>query len=466
LRQSAQRIDPAVSWKDEVHQRIAEHKVRRAGTNPQPQANANSQHPAGSVAAQAAARVAARYAKAPSYSEMLADEARAAVRAAEAASIAALQAQAAAESVLAGLEAASSATQSWQPEFFTAATPEPVWTPTPQPIRAVSAPAAAPAVPVAPVIAVPDAPAPAKLSKTQTASGASFEILWDTDMPTRETAVATESFKASAVSPWNDMPEALGPLELEGYEVVEAAQPIHANLIEFPRELVATRRLRPRRAEGGYSTAIEAQGQLSIFEVEPWAISTEPEATGSAAEAGTAVYTGPDWSGIELDAEPELEIALPRASTAVREEVSPASEPVALELAAINNRILAAVVDFSLVTGTFLAAAALAASHVEVLPSIKTMEMDTAVALAVIGTLYLAFFFVLIKSTPGMRYANLQMRTFDGRVPTRGECIRRMAALLLSIVPVGLGMIWALFDEQHLCWHDRLSGTYLRKRQV
>jgi len=25
-------------------------------------------------------------------------------------------------------------------------------------------------------------------------------------------------------------------------------------------------------------------------------------------------------------------------------------------------------------------------------------------------------------------------------------------------------MIWALFDEQHLCWHDRLSSTYLRKR--
>src|ERR1700744_2963805 len=62
-----------------------------------------------SRAAQAAARVAARYANAPSYNEMLAGEARAAMAAAEAASRAARAAQAAAQSVLDSLEAASQA---------------------------------------------------------------------------------------------------------------------------------------------------------------------------------------------------------------------------------------------------------------------------------------------------------------------------------------------------------------------
>jgi hypothetical protein len=38
-----------------------------------------------------------------------------------------------------------------------------------------------------------------------------------------------------------------------------------------------------------------------------------------------------------------------------------------------------------------------------------------------------------------------------------------MAALLVSVAPMGLGAAWAVFDEQHLCWHDRLSGTYVRK---
>jgi uncharacterized RDD family membrane protein YckC len=36
-------------------------------------------------------------------------------------------------------------------------------------------------------------------------------------------------------------------------------------------------------------------------------------------------------------------------------------------------------------------------------------------------------------------------------------------ALILSLLPVGLGVAWAIFDEDHLTWHDRLSGTYLRR---
>jgi len=34
----------------------------------------------------------------------------------------------------------------------------------------------------------------------------------------------------------------------------------------------------------------------------------------------------------------------------------------------------------------------------------------------------------------------------------------------LSILPLGLGLAWALFDEDRLTWHDRLSGTYPRLR--
>jgi len=34
---------------------------------------------------------------------------------------------------------------------------------------------------------------------------------------------------------------------------------------------------------------------------------------------------------------------------------------------------------------------------------------------------------------------------------------------LLSLIPMGLGVVWAIFDENRFCWHDHLSGTYLRK---
>ena len=70
------------AWKQEVNQRLAAHKNRKgagdaAGQKAEPETSGSSR------AAQAAARVAQRYAKAPTYSQMQAEEARAAVRAAE-----------------------------------------------------------------------------------------------------------------------------------------------------------------------------------------------------------------------------------------------------------------------------------------------------------------------------------------------------------------------------------------------
>ena len=71
------------------------------------------------------------------------------------------------------------------------------------------------------------------------------------------------------------------------YEAVEAAQPIPANLIEFPREIVATRRMRPRITEANPESS-EPQ-QLSIFEVDPNTVSTEPMAAAATSRARTDV---------------------------------------------------------------------------------------------------------------------------------------------------------------------------------
>ena len=84
---------------------------RGASRAPAPNQAAHSRR-----AAEAAARVAARYAKAPSYSEMLACEARAGVDAAKAAAKAAEEAQAAFQYVLDGLEADTPAESAWKLE--------------------------------------------------------------------------------------------------------------------------------------------------------------------------------------------------------------------------------------------------------------------------------------------------------------------------------------------------------------
>ena len=91
---------PQPSWKQEVNRRLAEHKSRKGISVVDQNDAAEASGTGNSRAAAAAARVAARYAQAPSFSELQAAEARAALRVAEAATRAALHAQAAAQAAL------------------------------------------------------------------------------------------------------------------------------------------------------------------------------------------------------------------------------------------------------------------------------------------------------------------------------------------------------------------------------
>jgi uncharacterized RDD family membrane protein YckC len=424
LSTSANQLAP--SWKQEVNRRVAAHKSHK-GTSLVEHASP-SQVPQGANrrAAEAAARVAARFANAPSYSEVLADEARAAVRAAEAASQAALHAQAAAESVLASLGYSLEAASAVEPARQAAARPEQVWA---EPAKAL-----------------------------QTEEYSSFAIQWEPDMPNRPVALADTHATYGTSDPevrtedWGE-PDQDVP-GLESIEVVDAAQPLHANLIEFPRELVATRKARPRLAEGPYATVAEPEGQLSIFEVDPETISIQPAVADSEAMQAGHAWTAPEWSGIQLDAQPVEEL--------LEEPEAPAAAP-AMQLAPMSRRLLATVVDSSLIVGAFLGAAVEAASKAKELPALHVIEIGSLVTLVAIGVLYKVVFYTLARATPGMKYARISLCTLSDARPGCAQRCGRLGALLLSLLPVGLGVVWALFDEDHLSWHDRLSRTYVRK---
>ncbi len=229
----------------------------------------------------------------------------------------------------------------------------------------------------------------------------------------------------------------------ETIEPVEPDLPIAANLIEFPRELVATRKVRPRLVEGPFAET-GAEQQLSIFEVDPGALSTQPEAAGAA--------PAPEWCGIELEAQPQDET----------EPQTSADAPL-LKLAPLGNRLMALLVDGALIAGAFLGAALMALAHAGQPPAVKVAECAALAALLLVGLLYQTLFLTLAEATPGMRYAHISLCAFDGRPPTRAQQRGRLAALLLSVLSMGLGFAWVLFDDDRLSWHDRLSRTYLRK---
>lgn len=60
----------------------------------------------------------------------------------------------------------------------------------------------------------------------------------------------------------------------------------------------------------------------------------------------------------------------------------------------------------------------------------------------------------------GMRWARLTLVDFDGQMPDRRQRLYRLASGLLSFLAGGIGLLWALVDEETLTWHDHISKTF------
>jgi uncharacterized RDD family membrane protein YckC len=64
-------------------------------------------------------------------------------------------------------------------------------------------------------------------------------------------------------------------------------------------------------------------------------------------------------------------------------------------------------------------------------------------------------------STPGLRLAKLELARFNGSPASRRLRRWRVLASFLSALSLGMGYAWVFLDEDALCWHDRITHTYL-----
>jgi uncharacterized RDD family membrane protein YckC len=69
-------------------------------------------------------------------------------------------------------------------------------------------------------------------------------------------------------------------------------------------------------------------------------------------------------------------------------------------------------------------------------------------------------FWLYRQATPGKMA--LSMRVVDattGDTLTVGQCVARYLGYFVSIIPLGLGLVWVAFDPKKQGWHDKLAGT-------
>jgi len=74
---------------------------------------------------------------------------------------------------------------------------------------------------------------------------------------------------------------------------------------------------------------------------------------------------------------------------------------------------------------------------------------------------YFALFTVFGGTTPGMMLRGLHVVSFSGETPAPRQMLWRSVGYMLSAGTFFMGFLWAMWDEDALTWHDRLSHTYL-----
>ncbi len=507
-------LPPSFAWKQELRARLREHRQRRAGAGLPAH---SSSHVESRGSSRVAERVALRYRDAPSYGELLAASA-------DAAAAAAIAAQHAVDAAY----AAHAALSHWQVELVELVEREAVQHDLS--LRCLSRPNMA-----------EDASDSVSnrrwyrqslgSSGTPEQSAAEWKDLLlpgppDAALQPRD---ATQQVRTHAPLPARSMPPLQHPaagrtrilgelVDAFAEAVVPAAQGLPAKLIEFPRELIAARKQRPRLAEGPllYPESSMDHGDrgttLRIFEVESVEAGTHPQNSSHTAgimeveeykrthvasgeycmqtqsenghverrqlgfEDGpaSATDTRSGWAAVHLGEHPrghvsesldEQSPALPRPAAARLPEHGYAVEslPALHDLAPVSDRFMAALVDGVIVCSCFLLAVLVFASCTVHPPAGKEAIVIAALIFCALATFY-GWLFMSYGggSTPGMRYARIALCTFRDENPRRRDLQNRVPATALSLLPLGLGAFWALLDEDKLGWHDRMTRTYQR----
>ena len=91
-------------------------------------------------------------------------------------------------------------------------------------------------------------------------------------------------------------------------------------------------------------------------------------------------------------------------------------------------------------------------------PLIKTLYQ---LYLLAICFFYYGGFWVRGGQTLGMRTWRLKLVRGDGGPVTWIDALKRFGFAWVSLLCLGLGFLWVLFDRDKLAWHDRWSGTRL-----
>ena len=134
---------------------------------------------------------------------------------------------------------------------------------------------------------------------------------------------------------------------------------------------------------------------------------------------------------------------------------------IPLQSAPLGRRFLASLVDGMIVAAASALFGFIFWKVTAVRPPLVQILGLAAAIPCLFWSAYQYLLIVYAGSTPGLRVAGLELVRFDGTSTTRSLRRWRVLAACLSGLSLGMGYAWVFLDEDALCWHDRITHTYL-----
>jgi uncharacterized RDD family membrane protein YckC len=131
----------------------------------------------------------------------------------------------------------------------------------------------------------------------------------------------------------------------------------------------------------------------------------------------------------------------------------------------ISQRLYAGLVDCAIVAA---AGGIFGAVGYKMLPKLVVTKPIILTAAAVPVLLWAIYQYILTVyggKTAGMRVAGVCLKSFKGTRPNMRQRRSRAIGLYFSTASLLMGLLWALVDVDMLCWHDRISRTYLTNQE-
>jgi uncharacterized RDD family membrane protein YckC len=229
-------------------------------------------------------------------------------------------------------------------------------------------------------------------------------------------------------------------------------------------------RLQAYRARRRKAFPNEAQTELpfeSRHQEASVAVQTEePQRSANDDFAFTIAIGRPPQSTEREDARLLIDVSLPPLSEESEEQEesqdAPEESPSDLyPVATLRERRLAALIDAACLAFAYGGFLALFGSLGGEFTLSKLSAVVCFSTFAFVYVQYFGLFTIFGGTTPGMMVRGLQVTSFTGDSPTAQQLFLRTAGYMISAGTFFLGFFWALWDEDAMTWHDRLSKTYL-----